>query len=327
MRTIAMINQKGGVGKTTSSVNIAAALARDGQRVLLVDLDPQAHATMHLGVEPGATSATMYDVLINGVPAVDALVEIAESLVLLPAHLDLVAAEMELAPRAEREMILANQFGTLRDRFDLLIIDCPPSLGLLTINALAAVEEVFIPLQPHFLALQGLGKLLETVMLVRGVLNPDLRISGILLCLYESGTRLAEEVTRDVREFVASASPDDPWHDARVFETCVRRNIKLAECPSFGKTIFDYAASSHGAEDYAALAREILTPPAAEVIATAVAEAETVLPADTDLCMELPQPGESAPINDGTEPDPAPATDDAAPAGESAEVARDTASW
>jgi chromosome partitioning protein len=263
MRSIAMINQKGGVGKTTTAVNVAAGLARRGRRVLLLDLDPQAHATMHLGIDPSPDQPGTYGVLLNGVEATLALRRISDHLTLIPAHIDLVAAEVELAERAERELLLCHALQPLRDRYDMLIIDCPPSLGLLTVNALAAVDEIIIPLQPHFLALQGLGRLLETVALVRAVLNPSLRIAGIVLCMHEKGTRLAQEVDQDVRRFVANASPEDAWHGARVFDTAVRRNVKLAECPSFGKTIFDYAPSSHGAEDYNALTSEVLEPRAA----------------------------------------------------------------
>lgn len=260
MRRIAMINQKGGVGKTTTAVNVAAGLARQGLRVLLLDLDPQSHATMHVGVEPGPDKPSIYDVLISGSSVAESLCDVSENLTVIPSHIDLVGAEVELAGRAERELILRAALQPLRERFDILIMDCPPSLGVLTVNALAAVEEIIIPLQPHFLALQGLGMLLETVTLVRGVLNPPLRIAGIVLCLYDRGTRLAQEVATDVRQFIASASPEDAWHGARVFETTIRRNVKLAECPSFGRTIFDYAPSSHGAEDYATLVREMLAP-------------------------------------------------------------------
>lgn len=257
MRSIAVINQKGGVGKTTTAVNVAAALARDGQRVLLVDLDPQAHATLHLGVETGPGEPNMFDVLTRGAALADTARTVSERLVAAPAHIDLVGAELELADRDERESVLAQAWQAYRAGFDFALVDCAPSLGLLTINALAAVEEVLIPLQPHFLALQGLGRLLETVALVRERLNPPLRVSGIVLCMYEAGTRLAQEVRDDVVRFLAAAEPSVPWFGARVFDTTIRRNIKLAECPSFGRTIFDYAPSSHGAEDYLALAREL----------------------------------------------------------------------
>ena len=258
MRSIAIINQKGGVGKTTSAVNVAAALARDGHRVLLLDLDPQSHATLHVGIELGPEDPSIYDVLIHGVALATTAHSIGPRLVVVPADIDLVGADIELAERVERESVLARALQPYQSGFDFCIVDCAPSLGLLTVNALAAVTELIIPLQPHFLALQGLGRLLDTVTLVRASLNPALRVSGVVLCMYEKGTRLAQEVRDDVARFIAEADPTAAWHGARVFTTVVRRNIKLAECPSFGRTIFDYAAGSHGAEDYLALAREIV---------------------------------------------------------------------
>ncbi len=258
MRVIAIINQKGGVGKTTTAVNVAAALARDGQHVLLVDLDPQAHASIHFGIEIGAEEISAYDVLTRDMALADAARRVTERFVLVPSHIDLVGAELELAERPQRETVLARKLAAYQDGFDVCLIDCAPSLGLLTVNALAAAEEIIIPLQPHFLALHGLGRLLQTVTLVRQALNPRLRVSGVVLCMHERGTKLAQEVQDDVAQFLARAAPGEAWFGARVFATTIRRNIKLAECPSFGQTVFDYAPSSHGAEDYAALAREIL---------------------------------------------------------------------
>jgi chromosome partitioning protein len=271
MRSIAVINQKGGVGKTTTAVNLSAALAREGQRVLLLDLDPQAHATMHLGIELGADGPSVYDVITRGVPLAETARTVAERLVVVPAHIDLVSAEIELAGRTERETVLARALRPFQAEFDFCVVDCAPSLGLLTVNALAAVEEVLIPLQPHFLALQGLGRLLDTVAVVRARVNPILRVSGVLLCLYEAGTRLAQEVRDDVVRFLASAAASDPWYGARVLASLIRRNIKLAECPSFGQTIFDYAPHSHGAEDYLALAREIVAGGAATEVTETLA--------------------------------------------------------
>ena len=287
-----MLNQKGGVGKTTSSVNVAAALARWGSRVLLVDLDPQSHATMHVGIDPSGDHANAYSLLVEGVSAAEIAQDISDKLTVIPSHVDLVGAEVELNQRHERELVLRRAIAPLREAFDFMIIDCPPSLGALTINSLVAVQEVIIPLQPHFLALQGLGRLLETVSVVRDALNASLRISGVILCMFEKGTRLAAEVENDVREFIGSAGPDDAWFGARVFETVIRRNIKLAECPSFGKTIFEYEPSSNGAQDYEALARELLEMrivqqaerPAAEVAPPDAAPAAE--PADTSVIEE-----------------------------------------
>lgn len=259
MRSIAILNQKGGVGKTTTAVNVSAALARQGLRVLLVDLDPQSHATLHLGADPEDGEPSVYDVLCRDVPIADAARSINDHYAIVPAALDLVGAELELADREERERVLARKLQPYQTGFDYCLIDCAPSLGLLTVNALASVQEVMIPLQPHFLALQGLGRLLETVALVRRGINPDLCISGIVLCMYESATRLAQEVRDDVQRFVGEANPDDPWYGACVYESVIRRNIKLAECPSFGQSVFDYAPSSNGAVDYLALADEIHT--------------------------------------------------------------------
>ncbi len=297
MRSIAILNQKGGVGKTTTSVNLAAGLTRTGRRVLLVDLDPQSHATMHVGVDPADDQPGVYDVLVEGRPVGQALRELNEGLALLPASLDLVGAELELAGRIDRELILKTALASLGERFDYLIIDCPPSLGTLTVNALCAVRETIIPLQPHFLALQGLGRLLETVTLVRGVLNPELRISGIVLCMYESATRLAQEVANDVRCFLAAATPEDAWYGARVFETVIRRNVKLAECPSFGQTIFEYAPGCHGAADYQALTDEVLA-----MAGEREAAAEAPAAVGESVVAQGQRPADEVTLSDGPHP-------------------------
>ena len=264
MRAIAIINQKGGVGKTTTAVNLSAALAATGQRVCLIDMDPQAHATLHLGVTPDGESRSIYDVLTGRAKLADARRQVNENLWVVGSHIDLAAAEVELAGVVGREVILRDALeddaaaeGTVE--FDYVLIDCPPSLGVLTLNALSAVEEVFLPLQPHFLALHGLSKLLQTIELVARRLNPRLRLSGVMYCMYESGTRLASEVTRDVDEFFQKGrATTAPWSEVQMFQTRVRRNIRLAEAPSFGQSIFQYAGESNGADDYRSLAAEVL---------------------------------------------------------------------
>jgi chromosome partitioning protein len=266
MRSIAIINQKGGVGKTTTAVNLSAALARAGQRVGLIDMDPQAHASLHLGLDPKSPAPTVYD-LLTGETRLAELWQRAgssstpaeQNLRVAASHIDLAAAEVELAGVVGREVILRDKLLGAADDLDFVLIDCPPSLGILTINALSAVDDVFLPLQPHFLALHGLSKLLKTIGLVADRLNDRLQLAGVVLCLYESGTRLAAEVSQDVDTFFREARKGGrAWQAVRLFETRIRRNIRLAEAPSFGQSIFEYAAKSPGAEDYRALGGEVL---------------------------------------------------------------------
>jgi chromosome partitioning protein len=264
MRLIAIMNQKGGVGKTTTAVNLSAALATAGKRVCLVDLDPQAHASLHLGVTLRDGESSMYDVLTDELSFADVRRQIDERLWLAPAHLDLAASEVELAGEVGREVILRDKLAHDKEKFDYVLVDCPPSLGILTINALTMVSEVFLPLQPHFLALHGLSKLLKTIEVVSQRLNRDLRLSGVLLCMFDSGTRLASEVSSDIGEYLSrERTPGCIWEYARLFETRIRRNVRLAESPSFGQSILQYAPTSHGAEDYRHLAKEVLAMPAA----------------------------------------------------------------
>jgi chromosome partitioning protein len=259
MRRIAIINQKGGVGKTATAVNLAAALAECGQRVCVLDLDPQAHATTHLGIEPDGKAPSMYDVLVHSRPLAEVRRKVEENLWVAGSDINLAAAEVELAGVVGREVILRDLLLQDEGAFDYVFMDCAPSLGVLTINALSAANEVFIPLQPHFLALHGMGKLFETTALVAKRINPALKVTGIVLSLYESSTRLAQEVVQDLQDYLdKSRGTNAPWAKARIFGTRIRRNIKLAECPSFGQSIFGYAPNCHGAEDYAALAREVL---------------------------------------------------------------------
>jgi chromosome partitioning protein len=259
MRSIAIMNQKGGVGKTTTAVNLSAALAAAGLRVCLLDLDPQAHATLHFGLDLDSDRTSIYQVLVDGASLGEARRKAAENLWVVASSLDLAGAEIELVGLPGREAILRDKLREDEEQFDFLLIDCPPSLGLLTINALAAVSEIFIPLQPHFLALHGLGKLLETIGVVAAGLNPQLKLGGVIFCMYDANTRLAAEVSRDVDDFFRGARDKaTPWSAARTFQTRIRRNVRLAEAPSFGQSIFQYAPDSNGAEDYRRLAEEIL---------------------------------------------------------------------
>ncbi len=259
MKTIAVLNQKGGVGKTTTVANTAAAMAAAGCRVLVVDFDPQAHLTIHLGVEPSTVAAGGYGVLCQSAQLAEEAMLIRPNLWLLPASIDLVGAESELVSVVGREIILREALETVDGLFDYCFIDCAPSLGLLTVNALAAAQEVLIPLQPHFLALQGFGKLLQTVELVNKRINPALKVRGILMCMFDSRASLTGEVKTDIETFLNNArGSGSAWADAEVLPTVIRRNIKLAEAPSYGKSIFEYEQNCNGAEDYRRVAKFFL---------------------------------------------------------------------
>ena len=251
VRVIAVFNHKGGVGKTTSVANLGAALARSGRRVLLVDCDPQACLTVHFGIDLDNPGGTFYEILAADLPMEKAVRPAGEeNLLLIPSDLELAGAELELATIMGRERLLRDaldRYLRIRPETDYVFFDCPPSLGLLTVNALTASDEVFVPLQTEFLALRGVGKLVEVVTLVRRRLNPQLKITGILPTLSRTGTILAREVQEEI----------DKYFGPKVFRTRIRNNVRLAEAPSHGKTIFRYAPKSAGAQDYLALAEEV----------------------------------------------------------------------
>jgi chromosome partitioning protein len=281
VRTIALMNQKGGVGKTTTTVNLGAALAEAGKKVCLIDLDPQAHLTINYGVEPSDELTSLYQVLVEDKSFLEAVIKIDDHIALIPSSIDLAAAEIELVSVLGRETILKKRLEAAQHDFDFILLDCPPSLGLLTINALAVASEVIIPMQPHFLALQGVGKLLETISLVNKRMNPRLKVSGIVLTMFDSQTKLSNEVVNDLNGFIEAAKGKPlPWAEARIFKSKIRRNIKLAESPSFGQNIIQYEPTSNGANDYRALAREVI-------------EMTEPAPAKATEVREVPQPREA----------------------------------
>jgi chromosome partitioning protein len=247
-RRLAIANQKGGVGKTTTAINLGAALAELDYRTLIVDLDPQGNATTGVGINPRNLATSMYDVIINEVPVEDCIEATAfRNLFVAPASLDLAGAEIELVPLFSRELRLRRALDAVRDDYDYVLIDCPPSLGLLTVNGLAAAFEVLVPVQCEYYALEGLGQLLRNVELVRKSLNPDLDVSTIVLVMYDARTKLADQVVEEVRAHFGD----------RVCRIVVPRSVRLSEAPSFGQPILAFDPTSRGAIAYRDLAREV----------------------------------------------------------------------
>ena len=249
MRVIAIVNQKGGVGKTTTAINLAAALTEHGKSVLLVDMDPQGNASTGLGVMRADRTLTSYDVIVDGADINEALYDTAVSgLSLVPSDMDLSGAELELGAQQGRTTLLTDALNALKYKPDFVLLDCPPSLSLLTVNALSAAHSVIVPLQCEFYALEGLSQLLKTVEMAKANINPDLKIEGVMLTMYDPRNRLSGQVVADVRKHLGPA----------VFKTVIPRNVRIAEAPSFGLPVTHYDRRSAGAKAYMALAGEIL---------------------------------------------------------------------
>ena len=259
-RVIALLNQKGGVGKTTSTVNLGAAFARYGQRVLLVDLDPQSNLSLHFGVESGPEQRTIRDLLLDPTCRIEDAVQTARpGLDFIPAVTELALVEGELAQQEGMQTVLRSKLEPVYGNYDIVLLDCPPSLGVLSVNALTVADEVFVPMQAHYLPLRGLEKLLQTVHLISQGLNPTIRVTGILLCMHDGSSSHARAVIGEIESQLAQfRGMDVPWSTATVLDPPVRRNIKLAEAPSFGQTIFDYAPKCPGADDYRRIAEQLL---------------------------------------------------------------------
>jgi chromosome partitioning protein len=248
-RVIAIANQKGGVGKTTTAINLAASLAILEHRTLLIDADPQANATSGIGFDPRNIKTSIYECIINEVEPKDIILSTdTPNLDLIPAHIDLVGAEIEMINLPNREMMMRQAISKIKDQYEFIIIDCSPSLGLITVNSLTAADSVIVPVQCEYFALEGLGKLLNTIKIVQSRLNPDLEIEGILLTMYDSRLRLSNQVVDEVKTHFQQM----------VFDTIIQRNIRLGEAPSFGLSVLMHDANSSGAINYLNLAREIL---------------------------------------------------------------------
>ncbi len=247
---LAVVNQKGGVGKSTTAVNLGATLAERGNKLLLIDIDPQGNATSGVGVDKSELEQCVYSLLVEDVPITEIIVKTSvENLDLVPATIDLAGAEIELVSSFSREVKLRRALEKVKDNYDFIIIDCPPSLGLLTLNALAAAEKILVPIQCEYYALEGLGQLMRTIKLVQNHLNPEMEIAGVIMTMYDSRTNLSQQVIEEVKKYFQE----------KVYSTVIPRNVRLSEAPSFGLPIILYDPRSKGARSYQELAEEFLS--------------------------------------------------------------------
>ena len=248
-KIIVIANQKGGVGKTTTAVNLSACLGKAGKKTLIVDVDPQGNATSGLGVDPKTLNLSVYDSLINDTPFKDIIIKTDyENLWIAPSNINLAGAELELVAKTEREFILKKKLYEIKDFYDFIIIDCPPSLGLITLNSFTATDSILIPIQCEYYALEGLSQLTNTIKMIKRSLNPDIKIEGVLLTMFDARTNLSIQVADEVKRFFKD----------KVFASVIPRNVRLSEAPSFGQPVIEYDKYSKGAESYLSLAEEVI---------------------------------------------------------------------
>ncbi len=248
-KVIAIANQKGGVGKTTTSVNLSACLGAQGKKVLVIDIDPQGNTSSGLGVDPRAVEKSIYDCVINDMPLDEATIQLKfKNLWLCPANIDLAGAELELVAKPNREYCLKEAISKVEDKYDFIIIDCPPSLGLITLNSFAAADSILVPIQCEYYALEGLSQLTGTIKIIKKTINPALRLEGVLLTMFDARTNLSIQVVEEVKKYFGE----------KVYSSVIPRNVRLSEAPSFGLPIIEYDKHSKGAESYTLLAKEII---------------------------------------------------------------------
>ena len=248
-KVIAIANQKGGVGKTTTTINLAACVAEKGKKILVIDMDPQGNATTGFGIEKNELDNTVYELMLGECSVKECIIpNVIENLSLIPSNVNLAAAEIELVEQARKEYILKNEIDWVKDQYDYIFIDCPPSLSMLTVNAMTTADSVLVPIQCEYYALEGLSQLIHTVNLIRKKINPNLKMEGVVFTMYDARTNLSEEVVQNVKDTL----------EERIFKTLIPRNVRLAEAPSYGMPIIEYDPRSTGAKAYDALAKKVI---------------------------------------------------------------------